>query len=146
GVRRSTHVYVKVLVARGAASGEPRVRRQANSARTERRRASSVSRSTCGTGRPAPCAEPATSRGVTFCAPSRPWTRPRTPPGAGAGCAGTAASDPARIRRNRSSAGEEPSRTARSEEHTSELQSRFDLVCRLLLEKKKNNQTQLTHE
>src|SRR5438067_5996987 len=28
----------------------------------------------------------------------------------------------------------------RSEEHTSELQSRFDLVCRLLLEKKKNNQ------
>src|SRR5699024_12240158 len=29
-------------------------------------------------------------------------------------------------------------REARSEEHTSELQSRFDLVCRLLLEKKKN--------
>src|SRR6266513_6416054 len=28
---------------------------------------------------------------------------------------------------------------ARSEEHTSELQSRFDLVCRLLLEKKKNH-------
>src|SRR5438067_6436123 len=28
----------------------------------------------------------------------------------------------------------------RSEEHTSELQSRFDLVCRLLLEKKKNKQ------
>src|SRR5699024_11274918 len=28
----------------------------------------------------------------------------------------------------------------RSEEHTSELQSRFDLVCRLLLEKKKINQ------
>src|SRR5699024_12467551 len=27
----------------------------------------------------------------------------------------------------------------RSEEHTSELQSRFDLVCRLLLEKKKNH-------
>src|SRR5699024_11912084 len=27
--------------------------------------------------------------------------------------------------------------TERSEEHTSELQSRFDLVCRLLLEKKK---------
>src|SRR5699024_11849715 len=26
----------------------------------------------------------------------------------------------------------------RSEEHTSELQSRFDLVCRLLLEKKKD--------
>src|SRR5699024_11602973 len=29
----------------------------------------------------------------------------------------------------------------RSEEHTSELQSRFDLVCRLLLEKKKHNTT-----
>src|SRR5207249_11519606 len=29
---------------------------------------------------------------------------------------------------------------ARSEEHTSELQSRFDLVCRLLLEKKKKEQ------
>src|SRR5271170_8169612 len=28
---------------------------------------------------------------------------------------------------------------ARSEEHTSELQSRVDLVCRLLLEKKKTN-------
>src|SRR5207249_11456170 len=31
----------------------------------------------------------------------------------------------------------------RSEEHTSELQSRFDLVCRLLLEKKK---TDFVHE
>src|SRR5207249_5928875 len=29
-------------------------------------------------------------------------------------------------------------RRPRSEEHTSELQSRFDLVCRLLLEKKKH--------
>src|SRR5699024_11745112 len=29
----------------------------------------------------------------------------------------------------------------RSEEHTSELQSRFDLVCRLLLEKKKTDTT-----
>src|SRR5438067_10752652 len=35
-----------------------------------------------------------------------------------------------------------PSRAApRSEEHTSELQSRFDLVCRLLLEKKKTQRT-----
>src|SRR5207249_11461548 len=31
---------------------------------------------------------------------------------------------------------------SRSEEHTSELQSRFDLVCRLLLEKKKINYKQ----
>src|SRR2546428_8725904 len=30
-----------------------------------------------------------------------------------------------------------PGSTSRSEEHTSELQSRSDLVCRLLLEKKK---------
>src|SRR2546422_9937442 len=32
--------------------------------------------------------------------------------------------------------------TARSEEHTSELQSRLHLVCRLLLEKKKKIRTQ----
>src|SRR5690606_40224211 len=32
--------------------------------------------------------------------------------------------------------------TTRSEEHTSELQSRENLVCRLLLEKKKQNNTQ----
>src|SRR5438067_2748621 len=32
-------------------------------------------------------------------------------------------------------------RSRRSEEHTSELQSRFDLVCRLLLEKKKKKNT-----
>src|SRR5689334_24609134 len=30
-------------------------------------------------------------------------------------------------------------RSSRSEEHTSELQSQFHLVCRLLLEKKKKN-------
>src|SRR5207247_6490084 len=34
-----------------------------------------------------------------------------------------------------------PVHTFRSEEHTSELQSRVDLVCRLLLEKKKNRKT-----
>src|SRR5437868_12219213 len=33
----------------------------------------------------------------------------------------------------------------RSEEHTSELQSRFDLVCRLLLEKKKLNSIDSLH-
>src|SRR5699024_7410184 len=31
----------------------------------------------------------------------------------------------------------------RSEEHTSELQSRFDIVCRLLLEKKKNKKNKI---
>src|SRR6266496_5972940 len=35
--------------------------------------------------------------------------------------------------------------TARSEEHTSELQSRRDLVCRLLLEKKKNNKRNISY-
>src|SRR5699024_7554599 len=35
---------------------------------------------------------------------------------------------------------------ARSEEHTSELQSRFDLVCRLLLEKKKKTISTQTHQ
>src|SRR2546429_1443697 len=32
----------------------------------------------------------------------------------------------------------------RSEEHTSELQSRLHLVCRLLLEKKKNNRNDIS--
>src|SRR3712207_6910792 len=36
-------------------------------------------------------------------------------------------------------------RLRRSEEHTSELQSRQYLVCRLLLEKKKKNKIQLNH-
>src|SRR5437588_6489390 len=34
---------------------------------------------------------------------------------------------------------------ARSEEHTSELQSHSDLVCRLLLEKKKKNSNKQSH-
>src|SRR5207249_9746246 len=34
---------------------------------------------------------------------------------------------------------------ARSEEHTSELQSRFDLVCRLLLEKKIEKNDEFTY-
>src|SRR5690349_23006622 len=42
------------------------------------------------------------------------------------------------VRRSRTRA---RSRLRRSEEHTSELQSRRDLVCRLLLEKKKKQQT-----
>src|SRR5438105_12450404 len=35
----------------------------------------------------------------------------------------------------------DPTPPSRSEEHTSELQSRVDLVCRLLLEKKKKQRT-----
>src|SRR2546422_5416835 len=42
--------------------------------------------------------------------------------------------------KSRDAAGEKPAapQAVRSEEHTSELQSRLHLVCRLLLEKKKN--------
>src|SRR5256885_7659045 len=36
--------------------------------------------------------------------------------------------------------------TGRSEEHTSELQSPCNLVCRLLLEKKKKQRLHLTHQ
>src|SRR6266480_5045949 len=38
-----------------------------------------------------------------------------------------------------------PSRRHRSEEHTSELQSHVNLVCRLLLEKKKNKTNSIFH-
>src|SRR6266705_5695598 len=39
-----------------------------------------------------------------------------------------------------------PDPRPRSEDHTSELQSPYDLVCRLLLEKKKQTHTTTTHE
>src|SRR5690606_41752348 len=45
----------------------------------------------------------------------------------------------ARLRPSRTGTGRRRAARARSEEHTSELQSRENLVCRLLLEKKKNN-------
>src|SRR5687767_15553130 len=52
----------------------------------------------------------------------------------------TCASSPAAHSRSTASAGRpSPRPSARSEEHTSELQSLAYLVCRLLLEKKKNN-------
>src|SRR5207249_9480516 len=54
--------------------------------------------------------------------PSCSRCSPRTAPG------GASRGEPGRCSRGRS---------RRSEEHTSELQSRFDLVCRLVLEKKK---------
>src|SRR5438034_1616060 len=44
-----------------------------------------------------------------------------------------------RVRRGRKSMNDETEARSRSEEHTSELQSHSDLVCRLLLEKKKKN-------
>src|SRR5204863_6824153 len=42
--------------------------------------------------------------------------------------------------------GRDPTRLGRSEEHTSELQSRRDLVCRLLLEKKNSKLTRRGHD
>src|SRR2546427_6059208 len=38
-----------------------------------------------------------------------------------------------------------PRSDSRSEEHTSELQSQSNLVCRLLLEKKKKKRLEITH-
>src|SRR5699024_12093015 len=52
------------------------------------------------------------------------------------GSCGVASFSPVRIIPEWSSSSFKSDRM-RSEEHTSELQSRFDLVCRLLLEKKK---------
>src|SRR5437016_7720313 len=55
-------------------------------------------------------------------------------------------SRPAGPRRPRSAASRSPCATGtRSEEHTSELQSLTNLVCRLLLEKKKNQATRTRH-
>src|SRR5438874_7381486 len=63
-----------------------------------------------------------------------PW-RPLLPPNAETRLFARRRDQPADAGRGRS-AFESPK--VRSEEHTSELQSRRDLVCRLLLEKKKN--------
>src|SRR5207247_10431475 len=59
------------------------------------------------------------------------WTAPRRPRAAGRGTEDPRLRDGVRRR--------SCDRRPRSEEHTSELQSRVDLVCRLLLEKKKEN-------
>src|SRR3712207_8862925 len=63
--------------------------------------------------------------------PVRRWRR-RTSPGSRRSC-------PVSTRTGRRC------RSSRSEEHTSELQSRQYLVCRLLLEKKKGNRRHLFH-
>src|SRR2546421_5587875 len=67
----------------------------------------------------------------------------RSPP---SGCAPRGRLRPSRLlastsggARRRPRPGQAIRRDGRSEEHTSELQSRSDLVCRLLLEKKKKN-------
>src|SRR5699024_12523649 len=62
-------------------------------------------------------------------APEDPQARgPEQPNGTGAEPQGEAGAEPQ---------GEAAPEAVRSEEHTSELQSRFDLVCSLLLEKQK---------
>src|SRR5699024_11320821 len=72
---------------------------------------------------------PPTNRPSSRPKPSRPsHSRPRNPAADSSVCAEHVVPAP-RLQQ---------SDLTRSEEHTSELQSRFDLVCRLLLEKKKN--------
>src|SRR5690606_40565029 len=56
------------------------------------------------------------------------------------GCRRTHRSRGRPVTTTRTSSRMSESRTPRSEEHTSELQSRENLVCRLLLEKKKKTQ------
>src|SRR5438105_10625859 len=51
-------------------------------------------------------------------------------------------SGPARRGDGEADAADDDQHQSRSEEHTSELQSRVDLVCRLLLEKKKKKNKQ----
>src|SRR3712207_8529249 len=73
-------------------------------------------RSPCA-GPPSTCTPaPSAAASPTRCTPWRPCSRACTTTGGGSPC---------------------PASTRRSEEHTSELQSRQYLVCRLLLEKKK---------
>src|SRR5690242_21105607 len=60
-----------------------------------------------------------------------PLTGPGRPPGSGRGTCGSAPGRGPRAAPRRGL------RASRSEEHTSELQSHVNLVCRLLLEKKK---------
>src|SRR5438105_8041759 len=54
--------------------------------------------------------------------------------------------DPSRLARDRGRADRPGATTIRSEEHTSELQLRVELVCRLLLEKKKKIEKTCTHQ
>src|SRR5260370_20708964 len=62
---------------------------------------------------------------------------------ASTGCAGPGLPDLPHPTRPRRPGGSSEGRAGRSEEHTSELQSHLNLVCRLLLEKKKNHTTNI---
>src|SRR5260370_23916798 len=78
-----------------------------------------------------------TSRGGSARSPQRPAAARRALSGGGAGPGGDGVRPPLRRHRIRSTRAPRKT-TIRSEEHTSELQSHLNLVCRLLLEKKKN--------
>src|SRR3712207_7682178 len=77
-------------------------------------------------------------RSVQGDAPARVRRGAAAPPAAPAGRAGPLRSPALEGRRGRGAARHERRVGQRSEEHTSELQSRQYLVCRLLLEKKYN--------
>src|SRR5206468_10817297 len=71
-----------------------------------------------------------------------PISRRSSPGGLGNMGRGLGSAKPSPFRRSRNTSAWRRAMSAavsRSEEHTSELQSRSDLVCRLLLEKKKKN-------
>src|SRR5699024_11794728 len=76
------------------------------------------------------------SEGGTCAAPARP--RPRQPSEVRTGRADHPRRTPPRAHPGLAAGDRDRELRVRSEEHTSELQSRFDLVCRLLLEKKKD--------
>src|SRR5690349_22569274 len=67
-------------------------------------------------------------------------------PGPGGGKAAVSLADALRLYDRPITRVENYCATGRSEEHTSELQSRRDLVCRLLLEKKKKNEDSFISE
>src|SRR5438034_4892871 len=73
---------------------------------------------------------------------SAPQALPVVEPGSGGGAPPSSKSERGiRSRASEGWAAPRRGRPPRSEEHTSELQSHSDLVCRLLLEKKKKTQT-----
>src|SRR5437868_8809445 len=72
-------------------------------------------------------------------APFPPWGRRRQAPPPGTEPLGMNPQLRGHCRGRPAAVEPQLNRALRSEEHTSELQSRFDLVCRLLLEKKKIN-------
>src|SRR5207249_7518167 len=82
----------------------------------------------CGTPDPTP-----RTTGTPTCRAATARPRCRGVASRGFGRVAGPAAAPASSRRHSTN---DECRSGRSEEHTSELQSRFDIVCRLLLEKK----------